>query len=319
MSITLVGVFDEYSQAQTACRKLEQWGIDKNAIQVSGGEPDASMPPARSSDEPPEKQGAISRFFSELFGDSEKEDAANYSEAVRRGSSVVTVNITDEDRVDEISDILEDCGAVDVDERVQDWKASGYTPAATAGATAMPRPTGEKDDVLEAVEEELKVGKRTVEQGGVRVRRHMTQRPVEEQVSLHSERAQVDRQKVDRPATEADLQSAFKDKDIELRETSEEPVVSKSARVVEEVRFGTQGSDRTETISDKLRSAKVEVEKIAGAALGGRQPRDDMTTQTSHKPKDDMAKQMSRFSGAERRANSGRPYGGVERRASAPM
>lgn len=83
-STTLVGVFDDYSQAQKASKKLEDAGIAKQSIQVSGGESASTPPSSLSSSEPEEHQGAISRFFSDLFGSDNEPDAAHYSEAVRR-------------------------------------------------------------------------------------------------------------------------------------------------------------------------------------------------------------------------------------------
>lgn len=292
MSITLAGVFDTHSQAAQACKKLEAAGVEKRFIQLSGGEAESGTSAVmRKSAEPREDEGAISRFFSNLFGANDDADAANYSEAVRRGNAVVTVNVADESRSDEISEILEDCGALDVDERVAQWKASGYTPP--VGARQDSRQSGATDDTLEVVQEELKVGKRTVEQGGVRVRRYTTATPVEEQVSLHEERAVVDRKKVDRPASEADLQAAFKDQNFEIRETAEEAVVSKAARVVEEVKVGKVSSDRVETVRDNVRRTQVDVETLSGAP-----PRKGQEQ--------------------ERRLNTGgRYYAGVDRRKAA--
>ena len=114
---------------------------------------------------------------------------------------------------------------------------------------------------MKSIQEDLKVGKRVVQKGRVRIHRTMTETPVEEQVRLRDERAIIDRKQVDRPATEADLRTAFKDQDIEIRETSEEPVVSKSARVVEEVSVGKRSSERTETIRDSVRGTRIDVEE----------------------------------------------------------
>jgi stress response protein YsnF len=303
-STTLVGVFDDYSQAQQASRKLEDAGIARQSIQVSGGQPASSSPASQSGIEPEEHQGAISRFFSKLFGSDDEPEAAHYSEAVRRGNAVVTVSAADEDRIDEIAGILEDCGAVDIDERVEQWKASGYMPPAT-GPTAGAGGSGDK---LNVVEEDMKVGKRTVQQGGVRVRRHATERPVEEQVSLHDERADITRKKVDRAATDAEMESAFKDKSVELRETTEEPVVSKTARVVEEVNVGKKASDRKETVKGTVRRSDVDVEKI-GADASQRRPAESP-----------MAGSMRRYAGPERRMNgNAAAYAGPERRMAATM
>ena len=117
---------------------------------------------------------------------------------------------------------------------------------------------------IPVVEEELQVGKRQVQRGGVRVFTRVTETPVEESVNLHEEHARVERRAVNRPATEADFE-AFKEGSIELRETAEQPVVSKAARVVEEVEVGKEATDRTETVRDTVRRSSVEVERIPGS------------------------------------------------------
>jgi uncharacterized protein (TIGR02271 family) len=115
------------------------------------------------------------------------------------------------------------------------------------------------------VEEELQVGKRTVNRGGVRVFTRVEERPVEETVRLREERAQVERTPVDRPATEADFQ-AMREGVIEVRETAEEPVVAKQARVVEEVRVGKQVEQREQTVRDTVRHTEVQVEQLGAGA-----------------------------------------------------
>jgi stress response protein YsnF len=70
----------------------------------------------------------------------------------------------------------------------------------------------------------------------------------------------VERRPVDRPATEADV--AHGEVSFEVRDTAEEAVVAKDARVVEEVVVGKEASDRTETISDSVRRTDVDVETV---------------------------------------------------------
>lgn len=53
----------------------------------------------------------------------------------------------------------------------------------------------------------------------------------------------------------------FRNQTIEVTETSEEPVVSKRARVAEEVVVGKDATEHTETIRDTVRHQKVEVEQ----------------------------------------------------------
>jgi hypothetical protein len=54
---------------------------------------------------------------------------------------------------------------------------------------------------------------------------------------------------------------AFLDREIEVTETVEEPVVGKDARVVGEVVVGKEASEHTETVRDKVRRTEVEVDK----------------------------------------------------------
>lgn len=117
------------------------------------------------------------------------------------------------------------------------------------------------------VEEQLQVGKRAVQRGGVRIYRHVTETPVQESVQLKEERVTVERTPVDEPASAADIE-AFKEGTIEVRETVEEPVVAKTARVVEEVNVGKEIAERTETVSDTVRRTDVEVEQLGAGSTG---------------------------------------------------
>lgn len=296
MSSTLVAVFDDYSEAQDASRKLQEAGIDQQSIQLNGTESSAGQMSPRS--DPDDEPGVISRFFSSIFGMDDDRDSSKYTEAARRGSTILTVTVADESRVEEISDLLDDCGAVDVDERAQQWQTSSAVPAS---GKPMLDGIGD-DDTLKVVEEDLNVGTRTVQKGNVRVHRHVVETPVEEQVSLRDERASIERVKVDRPATEADLQSAFQDKSIDIQETAQEAVVSKSARVVEEVKVGKQATERTDTVRETLRHTAVDVDK-AGDRPNNRRWGDQKAA-------------LMAYTGADRRVRNDPNYQGAERRSA---
>jgi uncharacterized protein (TIGR02271 family) len=117
------------------------------------------------------------------------------------------------------------------------------------------------DVKVPVVEEELHVGTRQVQRGGVRLYTRVTERPVEETVRLRDETVHVERHPVDRPATEADV-AAAKDATIEVTETDEEAVVRKQARVVEEVVVRKDVQEHTETVRDTVRRTEVEVEPV---------------------------------------------------------
>ncbi len=119
----------------------------------------------------------------------------------------------------------------------------------------------DKEAVLPVIEEELQVGKREVETGGVRVTNRMTETPVAEQVTLREEHVNVERHAVNRPVSDADA-VAFREGTIEVSEKSEQAVVGKQARVVEEVVVGKQATERTETVRDTVKRTDVEVEDL---------------------------------------------------------
>ena len=216
-----------------------------------------------------------------------EEHARYYEEGVRRGGTLVTVAASDSD-ADEVMDIMNRHNPVDIEERASQWRETGT--AATAGrpATASSATTGaaaamttraaatpaqsrnvEGQEAIPVVEEELRVGKREVERGGIRVYSRMQERPVEEQVSLREEHVKVERRSVDRPATAGDFDQAFKEGTIEVTERVEQPVVQKQARVVEEVVVGKEATERTETVRDTVRHTDVKVEQVGAEAASG--------------------------------------------------
>jgi len=219
-------------------------------------------------------------------------EAGYYAEGIRRGGTLVSLTV-DDNRADEAVAILDRYNPVDIDERSEYYKSSGYTgytesaphytpeqitterasyatasvaprmPAATT--TTMPSSTtvnsGETMTVP-IVEEQLTVGKREVQRGGARVHTHVVETPVSEQVSLREEHVTVERHAVNRPVSGSDLNNAFQEGTIELTERAEEAVVGKTARVVEEVTIGKEASERTETVTGTVRRTDVDVQEI---------------------------------------------------------
>jgi uncharacterized protein (TIGR02271 family) len=217
-------------------------------------------------------------------GDRHRNYADYYAEGTRRGGTLVTAAAPD-NLAERAADIMRDHNAIDVDERAEQWRNSGWTGAASAGATSAtsagttsasaqaapirPADTGAApsgEARIPVVEEELAVGKRQVNRGGVRVFRHVTERPVEADVTLREERVNVERRPAERELTGAEANQAFQEKVIEVTETVEEPVVAKTARVVGEVAVNKEAQQRTETVRDTVRKSDVEVERLPGQA-----------------------------------------------------
>ncbi len=273
MDQTVIGVFDTYDHAERAQQQLIARGFSANDVQVRAHSADVSGTGSSSAttttaDHDVGFMDSVRNFFSDLFGP-DADDAGHYSEAVRRGGAVVAVTVADESRVDSAREALAATGAVDIEKRVAEWKQTGYEGyRADAAPYTRDEVAQERSRVIPVVEEELEVGKRQVDLGAVRVVSRMVETPVNESVTLREEHANIERRPVDRPASEADL-SNFREESIEVRETAEKAVVSKTARVVEEVTVGKTASEHTEQVSDSVRKTVVDVQNDGRTAATG--------------------------------------------------
>lgn len=271
---TLIGIFDDYAQAQKVVQELSKAGIKQGDIQIAKNDhPNgyATYGGAKSKDYTTSTSigDKIGGFFENLFGADVDEDERDiYAESVRRGSTVVTARVEDQ-MVNRAADMMSRGGAVDVDRRAAQYKAAGYKKFEQSAPMYAPDQTkkelqtfGAQGEVaLPVIEEQLQVGKRAVNRGGVRVISRVTERPVEETVTLREEQVHVERRPVNREVSQADM-SAMREGTFDVTTTGEEAVVSKQSRVVEEVVVGKDVTEHTETVRDTVRRTDVEVEEI---------------------------------------------------------
>lgn len=248
----VVSVYDTTDKAKSAMNILRTSGIDTSNASILdrstiGSGIDTSH------------VGLWRRLFGENVWDHE---AAVYGDTIRRGGAVLAVRAPG-DQVARIMSILDAHKPVDVHEAAA--KIGATVPvqakALVTAPAAMPATTSpkEKEEVLRLAEEQMSVGKRMFETGTTRVRRFVTERPVEAKVNLHEEHAQVVRKAITDPNYVADID--WSDKEYAVTETAEQPVVSKTARVVEEVALRKEGTDRVETVRDTVRRQQVEIDK----------------------------------------------------------
>jgi uncharacterized protein (TIGR02271 family) len=153
-------------------------------------------------------------------------------------------------------------GATPPASRVGVSSATAVTPAvepvtSSASSAGLPASGSATEEVIPLSEEELQVGKRTVDRGTTRIHRYVVEKPVEQNVSLQSEKVTVERRQPIETATPGT--GAFEERVVEVRETAEEPVVSKIAHVAEEVVVGREATERTETVRDTVRREEVEI------------------------------------------------------------
>lgn len=309
---TIVALYGDAAPVERVLTELDDAGIPRSSFQVVGstsaGSSTISSAPDRAFGT---DFGAAGNRVSSLTGLGVPEsDAHIYAEGVRRGGTLLVGRVP-EDSCGRALDIIERHDPVDPELHGQHLKDRGWTgydetaadydaaqaaeerslhgaglSAAAAGMRDVnaartgddTRPGGaEREEHIPLAEEQVEIGKRSVERGGVRVRARIVEMPIEELVRLREETVTVERRDVapDRAATEAD----FQDRTIEATETDEVPVVSKTARVTGEVVIRKDVDERTETVSDTARRTEVDVDDRTG-----RTERPDLDTSRRDEP-----------------------------------
>jgi uncharacterized protein (TIGR02271 family) len=120
------------------------------------------------------------------------------------------------------------------------------------------------DTVIPIVEEEIRVGKRQVDAGGMHVESKIVAEPFDQEVRLREESVKVERRKVDQPLTLADADARLHEGVLELRASAEEAVVEKRARVVEEIFLKKDSAEHVEHVRDSVRHTEVDISEIPG-------------------------------------------------------
>ncbi|MCB5175849.1 YsnF/AvaK domain-containing protein [Microvirga lenta] len=266
MTKTVTSLFHDRSAASAIVSRLEQAGLSRSDVTVYSDASDNVSDALEGAGVP-------------------RSDAHAYAEGVRRGRSLIAVRCED-DEVDRVISILDGDGALDLDEQQNSWRSEGWQgmtgsiaslgqgstedrSLSTGGTGGMTGMSG-RDEVIPIAEEELHVGKREVSHGRVRIHSHVVERPVQEQVTLRDETLEVERRPVSGGARTGSVSGdPFQERTIEVEEHDEEAVVSKEARVKEELVVRKDVEQRTETISDTVRSTEVDVEDDRDGRLTG--------------------------------------------------
>jgi uncharacterized protein (TIGR02271 family) len=262
----VVTVYDTLPHAEKAVSTLKAAGYKADDISVVDQK---TLAASGANDVEVREPGLWRRLFGSNVLDHE---ATVYGRAIEGGGVVVTVRVPQEE-VPRVMGLLDTHDPVDVLQRaakVGAVPANLAKTAATAAVSAVPVTAAAKAvaaavkpdaaDVIRLAEEQLTVGKRLVQEGTTRIRRFVTEKPVEASITLHEEHAQVLRKAINDPNYIADVD--WSDRTIEVIESAEQAVVSKSARVVEEVVVRKEGTDHVETVRDKVRRQQVDVEHL---------------------------------------------------------
>jgi len=299
MAKTLVALYDTFTDAERVVQELIEDGFSHSDTHLAVDHSKGRTPHASSVEWDSAYEGANLVDTLANLG-VPYDEAHSYAEGVRRGGALVVVESSD-DRAERGMEILRRLHPVDIHERTVQWQRDGWagydanaitstsapsvatatrssqeqarstTRVADKRATTVPAQErvqarsqrhveGQEEVAIPVVEEDISIGKREVERGHVRIYSHVKEQPVEESVRLREEKVTVERRPANRQATDADFAAAAKEV-IEMTETAEEPVVSKRARVVEEVVVHKEVSERTETVRGTERHTEVDVQR----------------------------------------------------------
>ena len=261
---TIAAAYDTRSHAKAAVDALKAAGFHPDDISLLDKQvvPEAGSLMAKGPS-----------LWQRIFGSEVKQhEAAVYNQAVEFGGAVVSVRVPDYE-VAHATGILDLHHPIDVKDRAL---TSGLVPAAkveaaVASTAVLPLPVKQEiavplkladknEQILRLADEQLDVGKRMIETGKTRVRRFVTERDVSADVTLHEEHAEILRRAVTDPKFLADVD--WTDKSIEVIETAEQALVSKTAKVVEEIALKKIGSAHVQTLHEKVRRQQVEIERL---------------------------------------------------------
>ena len=140
------------------------------------------------------------------------------------------------------------------------YAAGGTAAAASTGTTrtATARTaTGGEDIEVPLTEEQVRVGKRTVDAGQVRLRKIVRTEVVNQPVEIRHEDVVIER--IAASDVHAGATSDFKEETIDVPLTREEVVVQKDAHVTGAVRLHKTAESETQNVSETVRKEDVEV------------------------------------------------------------
>ena len=285
---TFVAVYDTAVRADNAVRDLKAANVPAEAISQHGK--DGSSYGSSTMSQPVRDRG----FWASLFGTEPERDTEVYNNSINEGATVVSVRVVGAS-ADTISAILERNDPIDFNPLPtgQDSRPALEGSRDTSGAQGLQnRSMGA--ETLKLSEETLSVGKRKVDGDTTRIHRYVVETPVEQNVTLRSDKVVLDR----RPVTDEGRPGTvdFTDKTIEMKEFREEAVIAKNVRVKEEVSLRREGTDRVETVKDTVRREDVKVEQVPGKTTGSR-----LDTDRSNMDRRDLEDEEARVANSQPR------------------
>jgi stress response protein YsnF len=226
MPTSIIGLFESQDIARKVVSALAKAGFDEGKIETMT------------------KSGVDETTGRLVEAGYEKDKAQRYSEALQKGGVLIVADVED-DKADEA---LSTMRSFDV-----------LTPEALLERSGKEQ--SEETTSAQVIEETLEVGKSKVSTGK-RLTTEISEREVQEKVTLHEENVEVERTRADRTLKPEEADKAFKETSVEVSGYTEKPVVSKEAHVVEEVSLNKNSGEREVTVGGTVRRQDVTVEDV---------------------------------------------------------
>jgi stress response protein YsnF len=234
MTTSIIGLFESGDVASKVVGALTKTGINEDAIDILEDIPASQI---------------SSRLIEAGY---EKDQAERYGKAMRNGGALVVAEAADDDAEDALNTMR---------------RFKTLTPEALL--ELMDDRASNEVETAQVIEEELEVGvARTT--GGKRLKTEVSEREVQETVTLHTETVEVERTKAHRVLKPEEAEKAFHERTVEMVEITEKPVVSRQAHVIEEVSLSKKSGEREVTVKGTVRRQDVTVEDIDAKSGGSR-------------------------------------------------
>jgi stress response protein YsnF len=269
MTTSIIGLFENGDIARKVADALIENGIEEDMIAILEGVSASKI------------SGSL------IEAGYQEEQAERYAKAMRNGGALIVAEAPDDEADDALdtmrgfhaltpealTELLEKRSSEEAGKAKPKAKAIEAKPAESKPAAPERSKSRQNEEAetqsAQVIEEELEVGvARTT--GGKRLEVSVSEREVQETVTLHSETVEVERTRAHRTLSPEEADKAFQERTIEMVEISEKPVVSKQAHVIEEVSLNKTTGEREVVVSGTVRRQDVTVEDIDGKSNGSR-------------------------------------------------
>jgi stress response protein YsnF len=227
MPTSIIGLFESQDIARKVVSALAKAGFDEKKVETL-------------------TKSSVDETSSRLVeAGYEKDKAQHYAKALQTGGVIVVADVED-DKADEALSTMRSFDVLSPEALLE--RSGG-------------KEQSEETTSAQVIEESLEVGKSKVSTGK-RLTTEISERDVQEKVTLHEENVEVERTRADRTLKPGEADKAFKETTVEVSGYSEKPVVSKEAHVVEEVSLSKNSGEREVTVGGTVRRQDVTVEDV---------------------------------------------------------